>query len=53
MYSSSKRLSTVILKITEPLPIQLKIFDTPKLNKPYVDFDFLSDYLKTVGNAKN
>ena len=25
----------------------------PKLNKPYVDFDFLSDYLKTVGNAKN
>ena len=25
----------------------------PKLNRPYVDFDFLSDYLKTVSNAKN
>ena len=25
----------------------------PKLNRTYVDFEFLSDYLKTVSNAKN
>ena len=35
MYSSSKRLSTVIFNIIESSPIQLKTFDTPRLNKPY------------------